>query len=261
MPVTTVAIHKGGTGKTTLAIHLAHYLAEGRAPSGQPNRVLLIDSDPQGNATQSMTDEVDFPHGSSKLFERGGLAIPVPSMFPGIMVMPADPSLLDVERLPLGTENVFRENVHHLLHSFDHIVIDTPPTLGFGMLAPLIASDYAFSPIMPDPYSMRGIQSLIDRTDEVRAQYNPSFRFLGLLINKWNKRSADQTALVEAFKKSALSRYLAPYQITERSPISQVAFRRQPVWTVKSGAARVAAKEIRGALGWLTSEMRMSEAA
>lgn len=267
MPVTSVAIHKGGPGKTTLALHLAYYLAEKRsARTGDLNRVLLIDCDPQGNSTQTLTDENPGEYGTSQLFIDGGTpALPLSTFFPNISVIGPNAGLRDLEDGLPDFENrkrhymqVFRSNVRGLLNSFDHIVIDTPPTLGFGMGAPLTGSDFVFSPFEPGPYNLKGLSSLNDRIEEIRGDQNPDLINLGLLINRWNKRNVRQNETVELIRQQP-GLLVIPFEITERAPIGKVAFDRSPVWTSKSGAARVAAKELRGALEYLTK--RIGEAA
>lgn len=256
MPVICSTIHKGGSGKTTLALHLAYYLAEQRSKAtGEKNRVLVIDCDPQGNATQTLTDEDVGEFGASRLFVADPPpAMPVTSMFPGIMVIGADAGLLDLEGMPRGVERTFRENVRHLLHSFEHIVIDTPPTMGNGMLAPLVASDFAISPLEAGPFNLRGIQSILDKISEVQQQYNPDLQYLGFLVNRFNKRNIRQIEIVEALKEQ-LADNLVPHLISERSPIAQVAYTREPVWASKTTASRVAARELRGALGWIAERL------
>ena len=256
MRVITSCIHKGGTGKTTCAVHLVHHLAH----SGK--RVLLVDCDTQGNATQAFMDErldeggVSALFGNSSKSKRYANSVKLHDAGGGVHVMPADHALIDIERMPVGAEKKFRTNLRAIAEAngFDYVVIDTPPTMGFAMLAPLVASDFAFSPIVPDPYGITGVKSLLKRVDQVRDQYNKNLRYLGLLINRYNRRSAEQTQVVEAMEQD-LADNIIPHRIGERVAIARVAFSRAPVWSVRSGAGGVAAREMRGALNWIVNNM------
>lgn len=244
-------VHKGGTGKTTMAVHLAFHL------SGIGSRVMVIDCDTQGNATQTWGDARDDDKGTSQLFTkrpRRDLTFVDPDR--GILVVPADAGLVDVERLPVGAESRFRDNVRALAEreNVDYVVIDTPPTLGFGMLAPLIASDSAFSPLAPDPYGIKGVASLVGRVEQIRSQYNRDLHYLGILINRFQRRNRDHCAVVQAMNDD-LSDYLIPHMIGERAAIARVAFTSQPVWREHSGAAALAGKEVRAAMRYITSKM------
>jgi len=245
--VISIAAQKGGVGKSTTALHLVHYIAQ----RGQ--RVLLIDCDTQGNASQCLVEGAGHDDGTSRLFlqKKPGFDVIVAAEGHELIgVIPADGALVDIERLPLGTEKTFRANVRRLGEGYEYVVIDTPPTMGFAMLAPLVASDYAFSPMAPEPYSFKGVRALSDRVEQIRTQYNPELRYLGLLVNRWNRRHKQQTEVVEALRES-MGDYLIPFQIGERAAIASVAFTGEPVWQVRSGAGRVAAKEMRAALQWI----------
>lgn len=247
MPVITVAIHKGGTGKTTCAIHNVFDLDQ------RGHTVCLIDCDTQGNATSAFCERADGHAGACSLFTKEfNLDLLFKSDYGngGISVVPADPELVGVERLPLGTEQTFRDNVRALAGDFDYVVIDTPPTMGFAMLAPLIASDFAYSPIVSDPCAIQGVSSLFQRIEAVTGDYNEDLVFLGLLVNRWNRRNRLQTDAVTELK-AALPEHLIPHEIAERSAIAQLAYTNEPVWKMRNGAARVAAKEMRGTLSWI----------
>jgi chromosome partitioning protein len=249
--VIACCIHKGGTGKTTIAVHLAHFLAS------RQKRVLMVDCDTQGNATQIFIEDDSGLAGSSQLFtKQGSKAVVHQAEGSNVLVMPADEDLTEIDSLRDGEEYLFRDNLRAVAakHQVDYVVIDTPPTLNMGMLAPLVASDFAFSPFKPDPFCFRGISSLTKRIEQIRAQHNPELAFLGLLINLWNRRNSDHNAIVEALKESQ-SEHIIPYMIGDRAAIARVAFSRTPVWSHHTGAAGVASKEMRAALSWIVDQM------
>lgn len=252
MSVRVVAscIHKGGTGKTTCAVHLVHRLQKlGR-------RVMLIDCDTQGNATSAFLEDRPHTRGASRLFERGGADVDVYEGEAGVYVIPADDELTDIEKAPVGAETVFRNNVRAAARDagVDDVVIDTPPTIGFGMLAPLVAADFAFSPIVADPYSLDGVDSLLRRVRQVQDAGNPKLKHLGLLVNRLNRNSKDQLDAAALIEKN-FKRHLIPHFIGERASIARVAFTGEPVWAGKGGAAGQGAREMRRALDWIINEM------
>lgn len=247
--VIAIGAQKGGVGKSTIALHLVHYVAQ------LQKRVLLIDCDTQGNASQCFIDGRNDGNGASRLFlekKPGDVVLPADG-HPGVSVVRADSRLVDIERLPVGAEKTFRANVRRIGEDFDYVVIDTPPTMGFAMLAPFVASDYAFSPMNLDRFSIEGVRSLFERVQQIRDQFNPELHYLGLLLNRWNRRHPQQNELA-ATLRAELGDNLIPHEIAERAAIASAAFTGDPVWKVRSGAGRAAAKEMRAALQWIIEQ-------
>jgi chromosome partitioning protein len=246
------AIHKGGSGKTTIAVNMVHYLHE------NGYRVLLVDMDTQRNACHGFMDIENLPEGietASQLFSsaRGHKVYEVQE---GLGVIPSDGDELQaVERLPFETAFMFRDRLHKIGEDFDVIVIDTPPTMGFGMIAPLIAADYTFAPIIPDAYGLMGAKSLLSRIHEIQDDMNPDLEFLGLLINLWNKRDKDQNETVAQFSE-LLGEIMIPEAIGLRAPISRAARVKQPVWKLTRG---LAAKEMKAALKYMVDQMELQK--
>lgn len=251
MKIIACAIAKGGTGKTSLSVHLAHYL------DSQGHKVLMVDCDTQGNATQVFMDDEPGSKGVSHLFKKNGRS---PDIFEsdgsGVLVLPADEGLAEIDGYKHGEENNFRKNLRGVAKDLgvDYVVIDSPPSQNMGMLAPLVACDFAFSPFLPDRFCYAGIKSLIERIEQIRVDHNPDLHYLGLLINLYNPRNRDQTEIVETLEAD-LGKYLIPHRIGDRSAVARVAFTRLPVWAHKTGAAGVAAREMRGAMRWITEKM------
>ncbi|SPD72451.1 putative IncC-like protein [uncultured Desulfobacterium sp.] len=244
--IVTVAIHKGGTGKTTAAVNLS-WLAQERGIS-----CLMIDLDIQGNATDNFIKVSCDQHlNASHLFNEDLPELPAISVLNGLDLIPADAGLLAVERYPMSASDFFKTNLNSLATRYDLIVIDTPPTMGFAMLAPLTISDFTFAPIIPDAYSLKGVTTLVNRIKNIRAQHNKDLLFLGLLINRFSKRNAAQKQVVSALKEN-LGDFVMPISIPEHVHIEYSAHSKCAVWHApQSGAHRAAGKTVKAVMGWI----------
>lgn len=251
--IITVAIHKGGTGKTTAAVNLAHLAQE------QGHKILLIDLDTQGNATDNFVKEV--PQGfltASKLFADEKEPLPVLKIAEDLDIIPADTSLLAVERYPFETAQVFKDQVRAHAESYDLIIIDTPPTMGFAMLAPLVSSDYAFAPIVPDAYGVKGVKSLLTRVADIQRKHNPELNFIGLLVNQWDRRNRAQNQVVKVFQ-AKLAGKMIPHAIGIHAAVGYSVHNQVAVWhNAKSGAHRVAGKVFKTAMGWILDRLELN---
>lgn len=248
-------IAKGGSGKTTISVHLAHYLAK------LGEKVLMVDCDPQGNASQVFLDDGYEGAGVSGLFSAKGKTLePIESNTANVWLLPADRALEQLDGLRKKEEFLFRDNLRAIASRIGarYVVIDTPPTLISPLaLAPLVAANFVFSPIKPDAYGLRGVANLLDRIEQVRAGHNPDLLYLGLLVNLWNRRNRELTEGV-ATLESQLSDFLVPFKIGESAAIARVANLRLPVWSHNTGAARAASKEMIAALAWIVSKMEQA---
>ena len=250
--IVTIAIHKGGTGKTTIATHLAFLASERGA------RTLLIDIDAQRNATSTVAkaDEVDFSRlmAAADLFEAFDIDRPIYESSTHLHVLPADDRLLAVERLPDDAAGLFRRRLLDLAQGYDLVVIDTPPTMGFAMLAPLMASDFVFAPIVAARYALEGIDSLISRIQQIQSSLNPDLTFLGLVLNRWRRTSPAQNRFVRDIR-AQLGRFLFPHSLPESAAIEDAANERRPVWqNPRSGGQRRAAKAVRDVMSYVLEQ-------
>ncbi len=246
------AIAKGGSGKTTVSVHLAHFLAS------KGEKVLMVDCDPQGNSSQVFLDDDHDGPGVSALFTKKGDRLqPVQSNTAGVLMIPADVGLASIDGLKHGEEYLFRDNLRAVAvaHGCRYVVIDTPPTLTMGLaLAPLAAANFVLSPLKPDAYGLRGVGSLLDRIEQIRVDHNPGLVYLGLLINLWNRRNSDLNDGV-AQLETHMADYLIPHKIGDSAAIARVAHLRIPVWRHNTGAARAASKDMKAAMGWIYERM------
>jgi len=182
---------KGGTGKTTACINTAAALVR----SGE--RVLVIDLDPQGNATVSVGIRLKPEDLTVSEFILAGERIEdliLDSYMADLSVIPSDTTLAHTEvELVSKNKNQFflkkaLEKNADVMGSFDFILIDCPPSLSLLTVNGLCASDFVIVPVLCDYLSLEGLSHLIDTVGEIKKRLNPSLEVLGILPNMIDRR-------------------------------------------------------------------------
>jgi chromosome partitioning protein len=176
--VTIFSNQKGGVGKTTLCRELGVYV------STRGFHLLLIDADPQGNLSKSLLPD-ESTGGLYDALE--GNAIAVKELSPTLSILAGDFRLSSLEKSLVGEIDAFgrlRElfETEHF-KKFDHIFIDTPPSLGVLTGNALAAGDHVLIPMRPALYSMQGTNDLMKTMAKVKKTINPSLNLLGVIIN------------------------------------------------------------------------------
>jgi chromosome partitioning protein len=187
--IIAVANQKGGVGKTTTSVNLSASLAL----SG--SKVLLIDLDPQGNATMgSGVDKAELEVSIYDwLMEDAPLASVVHRCASGYELVPSNTDLTaaEVELLSEAQrEQRLRQRLGNVAERFDYVLIDCPPSLNILTLNALIAADSVLIPMQCEYYALEGLTALLETVDRVREQANPELAIEGLLRTMYDPRNS-----------------------------------------------------------------------
>lgn len=191
---------KGGVGKTTTAVNLAAFLAH------QGKRVLLVDIDPQANASAGLGIQAgqDEHHVYHVLLDPTLATAAVKSTaLDGLSVLPAHPDLAGaaVELVAAdGREFKLLQALESLRPNYDIILIDCPPSLGLLTVNALVAADHVLIPMQAEYYALEGVGQLLGTIGLIKENLKPSLGVMGVVITMYDSRNRLSAAVIEELK-------------------------------------------------------------
>jgi chromosome partitioning protein len=200
--VVCISNQKGGVGKTTTAVNIAACL------SAYEKKVLLIDADPQANATSGLNITVEKSNPTIYECLTGGSKVSeavYATQMKNLYVMPSTSDLagIEVELVNMGErEYFFKKNIiDKIKDDYDYIFIDTPPSLGLLTINALTASDSVLIPMQCEYYSLEGISRLMQTIKLVKQRLNKTLHIEGVLFTMFDGRANLTNQIVGEVKK------------------------------------------------------------
>ncbi len=201
--IISIVNQKGGVGKTTTAVNLSKSLTLPLASK----KVLLVDLDPQANATLHLTERVEPEKSISAVLMEKALLKDVVINVDGIDLVPSNISLSGVELeifMKIGREYILKDALKDVKDKYDYILIDCPPSLGLISLNALAASDRIIVPILLEKFAVDGLSDFLNTFDRVKSKINNNLEIMGYLAVGYNKRLSVSKQIYESVLKPQL---------------------------------------------------------
>jgi len=183
-----IANQKGGVGKTTTAINLSASLAT------LGKKILLIDTDPQGNATNGFGFEQNKLEKTTYEVLIGEEEIEnaiLKTELPGLSLLPANINLVgaEIELVNfIGREKILKQRISSINNEYDFIIIDCPPSLGLLTINALTSADSVLIPVQCEYYALEGLSKLLNTIHMIRKALNPELTIEGVLLTMFDSR-------------------------------------------------------------------------
>jgi chromosome partitioning protein len=185
--IIAIANQKGGVGKTTTAINL------GAGLGALERRVLLVDCDPQGNATRGLGGKAAPPHLYHVLLGEAPIEEAIrPTGFPNLDLLPAQRDLVGVEVEFVGREGwetTLRRLLSGVAGRYDAILLDCPPSLGHLTVGALTAADAVLVPLQCEYFALEGVSELMSTVRRIQGSLNPRLAIAGILLTMYDDRT------------------------------------------------------------------------
>ena len=199
--IIAIANQKGGVGKTTTAINLSASLAE------KGKKVLLIDTDPQGNATSGFgidKNELDNTIYELILGECSVQDCIIKEVIPGVSILPSNVNLAAAEIELIGVdkkEYILKNEIDWVKDEYDFIIIDCPPSLSMLTVNAMTTADSVLVPIQCEYYALEGLSQLIHTVNLVKERLNPELDMEGVVFTMYDSRTNLSSQVVDNVKE------------------------------------------------------------
>lgn len=200
--IIAVANQKGGVGKTTTSINLSACLAE------KGKKVLVIDTDPQGNTTSGLgieKNDLDNTIYELILSECSVQDCIIKNVIENVSVIPANVNLAAAEIELIGVERkeyILKNEIDYVKNEYDFILIDCPPSLNMLTINAMTTADSVLVPIQCEYYALEGLSQLIHTVNLVKARLNPDLEMEGVVFTMYDSRTNLSMQVVENVKQN-----------------------------------------------------------
>ncbi|MBQ6127789.1 ParA family protein [Candidatus Saccharibacteria bacterium] len=199
--VICITNQKGGVGKTTTAVNLGYFLAKDKF------KTLIVDFDPQGNATSGLgvnkaklkATMTEVLTGDAKLKD-----VIVETKHKNLSIAPTTPELANAEVEIANARGKFaklKNVIESVSAEYDYVIIDSPPSLSLLTVNGMIAANYLLLPVQTEFYALEGVAQLLDSMKLVKKAMNPSLKLLGVLATMYDKRTSLSVEVLAEVKR------------------------------------------------------------